>query len=163
DYESAPPGSLVAAVERMGGPSGEIHKLVQAFRSLQARQKPVDKLLQRKKVVLDNQGWLAGEGERALFATELRSAVLPRSPSLFVGRREELSELARLLNRQRLVTVVGPGGIGKTALCLRFAESRPLPLAGPWFADLSRAGIGEPLLQDLASLILDETGPGDDA
>ena len=59
--------------------------------------------------------------------------------------------------------MVGPGGIGKTALCLRFAESHPLRLAGPWFADLSRLRAGEPLLPVLASLILDEAGgTGDD-
>ena len=89
---------------------------------------------------------------------------MPRSPSLFVGRREELAALARLLDRRRLVTVVGPGGIGKTALCLRFAESLPLSLAGPWFADLSRVRAGEPVLPVLADLILDEAGGnGDDA
>ena len=34
----------------------------------------------------------------------------------FVGRRDELARLADLLERSRLVTVVGPGGVGKTRL-----------------------------------------------
>ena len=152
DYESAPPGSLITAVGRLGGPSGELQELVQAFQALQTKQRYTDKLLAHK-IVPDSEGW---PGERALLAAELRPAVLPRSPSLFVGRRQELSALARRLDRQRLVTVVGPGGIGKTALCLRFAESHPLRLAGPWFADLSRVRADEPLLPVLASLILDE-------
>jgi predicted ATPase len=161
DYESAPPNSLIAAVARHHGPSSEIQELIEAFRALQARQRRIDKLLARK-TVPDNDGWL-DDGEGARLAAELKAAVLPRSPTLFVGRREELSTLARLLDRHRLVTVVGPGGIGKTALCLRFAESRPFPPAGPWFADLSRVRVGEPLIQELARLILDEAGgAGDD-
>ena len=163
DYESAPPSSLIAAVARHHGPSHEIQELVQAFRALQAQQRRIDKLLARK-TLPDSEGWLGGDGDRASLTAELRPAVLPRSPTLFVGRREELSTLARLLDRHRLVTVVGPGGIGKTALCLRFAESRPLPLAGPWFADLSRVRAGEPLIQELASLILDDArGTEDDS
>src|SRR6202022_523741 len=60
--------------------------------------------------------------------------------------------------------IVGPGGIGKTALCLRFAESLPLPLAASWFADLSRVRAGEPVLPVLAELILEDAGStGDDA
>jgi predicted ATPase len=162
DYESAPPSSLIAAVARHHGPSGEIQELIEAFRALQARQRRIDKLLARK-IVPDGDGWL-GDGEGATLAAELKPAVLPRSPALFVGRQEELSALARLLDRHRLVTVVGPGGIGKTALCLRFAESRPFPPAGPWFADLSRVRAGEPLMHELARLILDEAGgAGDDS
>lgn len=81
-----------------------------------------------------------------------------------MGRREELTTLAQLLDGQRLVTVVGPGGIGKTTLCLRFAESVPRSLAGPWFADLSRVRPGEPVLPVLADLILEDAGGiGDDA
>jgi predicted ATPase/transcriptional regulator with XRE-family HTH domain len=155
DYESAPPDSLITAVARHRGPARTLQELAQAFQALQAQQRRIDKLLTRK-VVPDGAGW--PEGEQARLAAELRPTILPRSPSLFVGRRQELSVLARLLDRQRLVTVVGPGGIGKTALCLRFAESRPFPMAGPWFADLSRVRSGEPLLPVLASLILDEAG-----
>ena len=41
---------------------------------------------------------------------------LPRWPTSFVGRAEELVELRRLVGRSRLVTVTGPGGAGKTRL-----------------------------------------------
>ena len=157
DYESAPPSSLITAVARHRGPAREIQELVETFQILQIQQRGIDKQLARK-IVPENEGWLAGGSEGARLAPQLRPVFLPRSPSLFVGRRVELSALARLLDRHRLVTVVGPGGIGKTALCLRFAESGPFELAGPWFADLSLVRAGEPLLPVLSSLILGDTG-----
>lgn len=46
---------------------------------------------------------------------------LPEDAGAFVGREEELAELARLLDTGRLVTVTGPGGAGKTRLALRGA------------------------------------------
>lgn len=42
--------------------------------------------------------------------------------SSFIGRRRELAELAALVRRQRLVTLTGVGGIGKTRLALRVAS-----------------------------------------
>jgi len=162
DYESAPPQSLIAAVTRQGGPARELRELAQTFQALQAQQRQIDKMLTRK-ILPGPAGRPAGEGEQVTLAAGLRPAALPRPPSVFVGRQRELNALTRLLYRQRLVTVVGPGGIGKTALCLRLAQSHLPAPAGPWFADLSRVRAGEPLLPLLARLILDDDGgPGDD-
>ena len=41
----------------------------------------------------------------------------------FVGRSPELSELRELLDGVRLVTLVGPGGVGKSRLALQFASA----------------------------------------
>jgi DNA-binding SARP family transcriptional activator/predicted ATPase len=51
--------------------------------------------------------------------------VLPLQPTQFVGRESELSELGALLAEPacRLLTLLGPGGIGKTRLALRTAET----------------------------------------
>ncbi|MBF6451100.1 AAA family ATPase [Nocardia elegans] len=49
----------------------------------------------------------------------------PRSTTSFVGRRREKEEVRRLLQRSRLVTVLGPGGVGKT----RLAEETALQTA----------------------------------
>jgi predicted ATPase/DNA-binding SARP family transcriptional activator len=49
---------------------------------------------------------------------------IPPQPTNFVGREGELDALVELINyrENRLVTLVGPGGIGKTRLALEFAE-----------------------------------------
>jgi non-specific serine/threonine protein kinase len=46
---------------------------------------------------------------------------LPAELTSFVGRRHEIAEVKRLLSGSRLVTLVGPGGVGKTRLALRVA------------------------------------------
>lgn len=63
---------------------------------------------------------------------------LPAELSGFVGRRDELAEVARMLEGSRLVTVVGVGGVGKTRLVTRAAallEKRYCD--GVWLVELS--------------------------
>ena len=43
---------------------------------------------------------------------------LPATWTTFVGRGAELSELSQALSSNRLVTLVGPGGVGKTRLAV---------------------------------------------
>jgi predicted ATPase len=50
-----------------------------------------------------------------------RRGNLPADLTSFVGRHAELAALAALLTGPRLVTVTGPGGVGKTRLALRAA------------------------------------------
>jgi non-specific serine/threonine protein kinase len=54
---------------------------------------------------------------------------LPAEVTSFVGRREELREVKRLLTMTRLLTLTGSGGAGKTKLALRAAAgmSRGFP------------------------------------
>ncbi|WP_328745630.1 regulator [Streptomyces sp. NBC_00285] len=62
---------------------------------------------------------------------------LPLELDGFVGRRAELSGLARALDTSRLVTVTGPGGIGKSRLAARVAGGRCAPPDGVWRVELS--------------------------
>ncbi|GAA1939053.1 ATP-binding protein [Kitasatospora viridis] len=48
---------------------------------------------------------------------------LPAEVAGFVGRRGALGEIGRLLGTARLVTLTGPGGVGKTRLALRAAAA----------------------------------------
>ena len=50
---------------------------------------------------------------------------LPAEVTGFVGRQRELAVLDGLLGTARLVTVTGPGGVGKTRVALRAAASGP--------------------------------------
>ena len=47
-----------------------------------------------------------------------RARPLPMLPGRFVGREEELRRLTRLLEDERLLTLTGPGGAGKTRLAV---------------------------------------------
>jgi predicted ATPase/class 3 adenylate cyclase len=63
---------------------------------------------------------------------------LPTPLTAFVGRDSELAELGSLLERARLVTLVGPGGTGKTRLAVEAATRRaPDQPDGVFFVDLS--------------------------
>jgi predicted ATPase/DNA-binding CsgD family transcriptional regulator len=55
--------------------------------------------------------------------TRPRPGELPVEVTRFVGRQNELAELAGLLRTARLVTVTGPGGVGKTRVALRAATA----------------------------------------
>src|SRR5688572_17974858 len=50
------------------------------------------------------------------------TTALPRHLTSFVGREDELAEIARLLEVGALVTLTGTGGVGKTRLALRTAS-----------------------------------------
>jgi len=54
---------------------------------------------------------------------KVRSATnLPAESTQFVGRTNELAEIERCLGETRLLTLTGPGGIGKTRLALKTAR-----------------------------------------
>jgi predicted ATPase len=50
-------------------------------------------------------------------------SVLPLALTRFVGREVELDELAVLARQHRLVTVTGPGGVGKTQIALHLGTA----------------------------------------
>jgi predicted ATPase len=55
-----------------------------------------------------------------------------------VGRARELERVGEILNRTRLVTLTGPGGVGKTRLALEIAWTRVgRPAGGVWLVDLT--------------------------
>jgi len=65
------------------------------------------------------------------------AAALPAPLTPFVGRTAERAALAAALAGHRLVTAVGPGGIGKTRLALAVAAEQAGRFAGGvWYADL---------------------------
>jgi predicted ATPase len=70
---------------------------------------------------------------------------LPGELSEFVGRRAELAVAKRVLAQSRLVTLTGPGGIGKTRLAVRVASDARRAFAdGVWLVEL--ASLRDPAL-----------------
>ena len=79
-------------------------------------------------------------------ATPLRSSAggpvrdnLPSSLTRFVGRSREVADVRSEVAANRLVTLVGPGGAGKTRLALEVAASlRPDFSHGVWLVELAQ-------------------------
>src|SRR6266853_5398286 len=70
---------------------------------------------------------------------------LPLAVTRMIGRDETVTALVSRLSRQRLVTILGPGGIGKTTLALAVAERMIESYEhGVWLVDL--ASLGDPRL-----------------
>ena len=63
---------------------------------------------------------------------------LPVSLTSFIGRTRERAEVARLFASSRLVTILGPGGTGKTRLALQVASDlmRDHP-SGTWLVEMA--------------------------
>ena len=66
-----------------------------------------------------------------------RSGNLPAEATTFVGRRRELGEIRKKLTTARLVSLVGPGGVGKTRLANRAGTDLGRGFAdGAWLVEL---------------------------
>jgi predicted ATPase len=70
---------------------------------------------------------------------------LPAEATSFIGRRRELAEVRKKFTEARLVSLIGPGGVGKTRLAIRAATDlgRGFP-GGAWLVEL--AEVREPAL-----------------
>ncbi|MGI5284625.1 AfsR/SARP family transcriptional regulator [Nonomuraea polychroma] len=81
---------------------------------------------------------LRGEMERPAAPAETAPSRLPAQLTSFVGREPELAQLGGLLSVGRLVTIVGPGGSGKTRLSLEAVARDPAHARGRvWFVSLA--------------------------
>ena len=81
---------------------------------------------------------------------------LPTPATSFIGRAEELAEIAMLLADPncRLVTVLGPGGIGKTRLALQVATDQMAGFAqGVFFVPLAPVGSPDLLAATIAEAL----------
>src|SRR4051794_12445324 len=89
-----------------------------------------------------------GDGAVGAADSGAPSARLPSPPAGFVGRSDELAQVVDLLGRERLVTLTGPGGCGKTRLAVQAGwQARTAFDRGSWI-ELSRldGGDGVPAL-----------------
>jgi predicted ATPase len=96
-----------------------------------------------------------------LRSLDVRVHNLPVQRTSFIGRQEELKAVKRLLGEERLVSLVGSGGCGKTRLALQSAaEALDDYPEGVWLADL--AAVAEPgaVATEVAQIFALKEGPG---
>jgi predicted ATPase/class 3 adenylate cyclase len=101
---------------------------------------------------------LTGPGLRREFpplrTLEAFAGNLPVQLSSFVGRAGELAGLAAAMARSPLVTVTGPGGVGKTRLALHAAADQlPSFSDGAWLCELHAARDGETMAQTVLAAL----------
>ena len=89
---------------------------------------------------------------------------LPAELTRFVGRRKEIADVRRTLERSRLVTVTGIAGVGKTRVALKAAEgARRAFTDGVLFVELSSLTDPDRLTQVVArALEVPDARPGND-
>ncbi|MEU4741102.1 BTAD domain-containing putative transcriptional regulator [Actinosynnema sp. NPDC023658] len=108
--------------------------------------------------------------------TALHRAILAHDPALgavggprtnlpvpvtdLVGRDEAVEELRGLVGRSRLVTLTGPGGVGKTSLAVEVAR-RVSAVDGVWLVELAGVGRDEQVTGAVAEVLgIREDAPG---
>lgn len=83
-----------------------------------------------------------------------RPTNLPAERTPFVGRRDELGDIKSCLEKARLLTLIGPGGIGKTRLALKAAEETADDFEnGSFFVALAPLQSLEHIIQTIAEAV----------
>jgi non-specific serine/threonine protein kinase len=82
------------------------------------------------------------------------SGNLPSDISPLIGRKQEAEQLLSLLGRTRLLTLAGPGGVGKTRLALLVAsEVREVYPDGVWFVELASLSTPQAIPHSIAGAL----------
>jgi predicted ATPase/DNA-binding SARP family transcriptional activator len=107
---------------------------------------PGPRLQQLEQQILNQDAGLRGP-DRAITGN------LPSMSAELVGRETEIAALTDLLEHGRLVEIVGPGGIGKTAVAIATARRLTPPRGGTWLARLETATTADDVLDTLIAAL----------
>ena len=131
-------GQLMLALYRSGRQADALETFQEARRVLsdELGLEPGPELRRLQEAILAHDPAIA-----AVPVGRRRRGNLPAPSTSFVGREDELGEVAALLHEHRLVTLTGPPGVGKSRLAVETARSleREFP-DGIWLVDFARAG-----------------------
>ena len=92
-------------------------------------------------------------------AGSARVGSLPPALTRFVGRGDDLERLVELVERERLVTLTGAGGSGKTRLALEVARDAARRGEVVWLAELAPLREGGLVAQTVATAVGADDGP----
>ncbi len=93
---------------------------------------------------------------------QARKHLADAAPGAFIGRGEELAWLAARIDAgERLITVTGPGGMGKTRLTRELVRRHAERFDGAWLADLTEVVTVEGLAAAVAHALGVPTGRGE--
>ena len=147
-YRDLPRALLIRALDQVGRRTDALREF-QTYRSVLRTEigvEPSAPLVELDRVIASG-GELAMLGQSGHPAWSRRRGTLPaavtKRPSMpsslssFVGRANEMVELAVLLKNHRVVTLIGAGGCGKSRLALRVASTaRERDDTDAWWVDL---------------------------
>jgi predicted ATPase/transcriptional regulator with XRE-family HTH domain/tetratricopeptide (TPR) repeat protein len=92
-------------------------------------------------------GLRPGDGRAATLSRAVENSAphnLPRQVTSLIGRETVVDEVAALIEKSSLVTLVGPGGVGKTRIALEVAATVREGFAdGVWLIELAPLSSGE--------------------
>jgi DNA-binding SARP family transcriptional activator len=114
-----------------------------------------------RRVLVEELGVEPAEETTALYqriraADAARRHNLPPQPTPFVGRKRDLAEIATLLDDPecRLLTITGPGGVGKTRLALQVGQAKSGAfLEGVYFAPLAAVSAPDFIVSAIADAL----------
>jgi predicted ATPase len=137
---------LVAAHERNPAVPRALSSVLRTAMALTAGERPASAAAMREALAAATRVVAGADADReAPGPLRETPSNLPQRATSFVGRRRDVAAIAHLCQTARLVTLAGPGGIGKTRLALEVAASalddRP---DGVWLVEL--ASVADPSL-----------------
>jgi predicted ATPase len=132
-----------AAVDLLAGPMADLELVDRGVHRLHGFDRPVR--------VFSGRGPSLSDAEPRTIDTVATSVPVPTSP--LIGREELLADLAAAIRSERIVTLTGTGGSGKTRLSIEVAAAIAGAFDAVHWVDLSAVTSGGGVIDEVAAVI----------